>query len=223
MADETFAPTERTVVKRHAERGIYDRGTIDAILDEALYCHVAYAAKGHARAIPTIHARVRDTIYLHGSQASDTLRSLRDGTEVCVVATLLDGLVLARSGKYHSVNYRSVVAYGTVREVTDLEEKRTALRALVDHVVPGRSADVREPTDLELSDTMVLALPLEEASAKVRAGPPQDREEDLELPIWAGVLPLSLRPGRPIDDPRLSPGLVPPPNVTHYRRPASPG
>lgn len=219
MAGEAFTPTERTRVKRHPERGAYDRETVYAILDEALFCHVTWAERGHPRAIPTIHARVGDTLYLHGSQASRTLKAMRGGLEVCVVATILDGLVLARSSFAHSMNYRSVVVYGTAREVTDREEQFLVARALADHVVPGRSSNVREPNEEELKQTMMLAVPLEEASAKIRTGPPKDDEDDHALPIWAGVLPLTLTPEPPIDDPRLAPGLTPPANVTDYRRP----
>ncbi len=219
MANEAFTPTERTAVKRHPERGAYDRETVYAILDEALICHVAWAEDGHPRSIPTIHVRVGDTLYFHGSQASRTLKAMRGGLEVCVVATILDGLVLARSSFSHSMNYRSVVVFGTAREVTEREEQLTVTRALADHVVQGRSADVREPNEEELRQTMMLAVPLEEASAKIRTGPPKDDEGDYALPIWAGVLPLTLEPHPPVDDPKLSPGLTPPANVTDYRRP----
>ena len=212
-------PSERTRVKRHPERGAYDRATIDGILDEALFCHVGYVADGHPRVIPTIHARVADTLYVHGSNASRTLRTIKDGEEVCVVATLLDGLVLARSAFMHSMNFRSVVVYGRTREVSDREEKWMAQKALVDHVCAGRSDQVRMPTDDELRQTTILAVPLEESSAKLRTGPPKDDEADYDLPLWAGVLPMSTVPQTPLDDPRLGHGLEPPPNVTGYRRP----
>ena len=212
-------PSERTRVKRHPERGAYDRATIDGILDEALFCHVGYVADGHPRVIPTIHARVGDTLYVHGSNASRTLRTIRGGDDVCIVTTLLDGLVLARSAFMHSMNYRSVVVYGRAREVSDREEKWKAQKALVDHVCAGRSDQVRMPTDDELRQTTILAVPLEEASAKLRTGPPKDDEADYDLPLWAGVLPMSTVPQTPLDDPRLGHGLGPPPNVTGYRRP----
>jgi nitroimidazol reductase NimA-like FMN-containing flavoprotein (pyridoxamine 5'-phosphate oxidase superfamily) len=215
-------PSERTRVKRHPERGAYDRATIDGILDEALFCHVGYVADGHPRVIPTIHARVGDTLYVHGSNASRTLRTIKGGEEVCIVTTLLDGLVLARSAFMHSMNYRSVVVYGRTREVSDREEKWMAQKALVDHVCAGRSDQVRMPTDDELRQTTILAVPLEEASAKLRTGPPKDDEADYDLPVWAGVLPMSSVPQTPLDDPRLGRGLDPPPNVTGYRRPRSP-
>ena len=213
-------PSERTRVKRHPERGAYDRATTDAILDEALFCHVGYVADGHPRVIPTIHVRVGDTLYVHGSNASRTLRTIKDGEEVCIVTTLLDGLVLARSAFMHSMNYRSVVVYGRAREVSEREEKWMAQKALVDHVCAGRSDQVRMPTEDELRQTTILAVPLEEASAKLRTGPPKDDEADYDLPIWAGVLPISAVPQTPQDDPRLGHGLEPPPNVTGYRRPA---
>ena len=212
------APTPRTQVKRLPERGVYDRATIDAILDEALFCHLAWVQDGSPRVIPTIHARAGDELYVHGSQASRTLRAAREGVEVCVVATLLDGLVLARSAFHHSMNYRSVVVYGVPREITDPDEKWAAQRALVEHVVPGRSGDVRMPNDKELKQTMILAVTLDEASAKVRTGPPKDDEEDYDLPIWAGVLPLTMQSGELVPDPRLPDGLTPPGNLRGYRR-----
>ncbi|MFN2545315.1 MAG: pyridoxamine 5'-phosphate oxidase family protein [Actinomycetota bacterium] len=215
MADP---PSARTQVKRLPERGVYDRAAIDAILDEALFCHLAWIQDGSPRVIPTIHARAGDELYVHGSQASRTLRGARDGAEICVVVTLLDGLVLARSAFHHSMNYRSVVVYGRGREITDPDEKWQAQRAVVEHVVPGRSADVRMPNENELRQTMILSLPLDEASAKVRAGPPKDDEEDYDLPIWAGVLPMTMQPGELMADPRLPEDLEPPANVARYRR-----
>jgi nitroimidazol reductase NimA-like FMN-containing flavoprotein (pyridoxamine 5'-phosphate oxidase superfamily) len=221
----TDAPTPRTQVRRHPERGVYDREQVDSILDEALICHVAWVAEdGTPRVIPTIHVRDGDTLYIHGSQASRTLRALRDrGVSVCVEATLIDGLVLARSTPLHSMNYRSVVVYGLTREVVDSAEMDHAQRALVEHVVPGRTADVRMPTEKELKETTILALGLDEASAKVRIGPPLDPEEDLALPAWAGVLPLRFEAGDPVPAPDLRPGIAPPGYVTDYRRPGGAG
>jgi nitroimidazol reductase NimA-like FMN-containing flavoprotein (pyridoxamine 5'-phosphate oxidase superfamily) len=213
------APSERTRVRRHPERGAYDRQTVGAILDEALICHVAWVTpEGEPRVIPTIHARAGDTLYIHGSQASRTLRALRAGAPVCVEATILDGLVLARSTPMHSMNYRSVVVFGSPREVTDREEMDLAQRVLVEHVIPGRTADARVPTDVEFKETAIFALSLEEASAKIRTGGPGDPDEDLELPVWAGVLPLRLAPGEPEPDDRLAPGIQTPGYVTGYRR-----
>ena len=177
-------PSERTQVHRHPERGDYDRTTIDAILDEALICHVAWVASdGEPRIIPTIHARDGDTLYIHGSQASHTLRAIRAGAKVCVEATILDGLVLARSTPNHSMNYRSVVVFGSPREVTDRDEMDRAQRILVEQVIPGRTADARMPTEKEFKETAIFAITLDEASAKVRTGGPKDPDDDLALPV----------------------------------------
>ena len=211
-------PTERTRVRRLPERGVYERSEIDAILDEALICHLAYVRDGEPRVIPTIHARVGDTLYVHGSNASRTLRSTKGGAAVAAEVTLLDGLVLARSAFHHSMNYRSVVVYGRAREVTDPTEKFEAQRALVEHVVRGRAADARLPNQRELDQTTILAIPLDEASAKVRTGPPKDEEEDLALPVWAGVLQLRTVPGEPEPDPLLPSGIATPGYVIDYRR-----
>ena len=201
------APTKRTQVHRHPERGDYDRATIDAILDEALICHVAFNdGDGAPRCLPTIHARVGDTIYLHGSTAARAWKALRAGAEVCIAATIVDGLVMARSAFNHSMNYRSVVVFGTAREVTDEDELHTAAAAITSHVAPGREDEARMPTAAEYKQTLLLAVPIEEASAKVRTGPPKDDEEDMELSIWAGVLPLHTRPGEPEPDPRAQRG-----------------
>ena len=192
--------TERTTVRRLPKRGVYDAATIHSILDEALLCHVGFVADGQPVVIPTIHVRIGETLYFHGSQASRMLRNLREGVPACVTVTLLDGLVLARSAFHHSMNYRSAVIFGTAREVIDDDEKRRVLDALVEHVVRGRSAEARPANEKELRGTMVLSLPIAEASAKIRTGGPVDDEEDYALPIWAGVLPLALTPGEPIAD-----------------------
>lgn len=214
----TDAPSERTQVHRLPERGIYNRDVIDAILDEALICHVGHIVDGHPRVIPTIHARVGDTLYIHGSNASRTLLAARSGAEVCVEVTLIDGLVLARSAFHHSINYRSVVMYGTARLVTDADEKFAAQKALVDHVVHGRSDEARMPNERELNQTTILAIGLDEASAKVRTAPPKDEPEDHGLTVWAGVVPVHLEPGTPDPDPELPPGIDPPSYAAHYRR-----
>ncbi len=214
----TEAPSERARVRRLAERAVYDRPRIDAILDEALICHVAYIVDGEPRVIPTIHARVGDTLYIHGSNASRTLRATKAGLPVCVEVTLIDGLVLARSAFHHSMNYRSAIVYGSAREVTDPDEKWRAQRALVDHVVHGRSADARMPNESELRQTTILAIPIQEASAKVRTGPPIDDEEDKSMRIWAGVLPLRFRPDEPVPDGDLPSDVAPPRYVTEYER-----
>src|SRR5438132_2653683 len=192
--------TPRTTVRRLAARAVYDREAIYAILDEAYICHVGFVVDGQPFVIPTIHVRLGDTLYFHGSAASRMLRSLRDGIDACVTITLLDGLVLARSAFHHSMNYRSVVVLGKGREVSDREEKTRALDALVEHVVPGRAAVVRPPNEAEFKQTLVIALPLDEASAKVRTGPPIDDEADYALDVWAGVVPLSLVKGEPVRD-----------------------
>lgn len=191
------APSPRTAVRRHPERGVYDRAAVDAILDEALFCHVGFVAEGRPFVIPTIHARAGDTLYLHGSPASRMLKTLGGGIDVCVTATILDGLVLARSVYNHSMNYRSAVVLGSARPVEEREEKLSALEVIVEHVAPGRRTDARGPSDKELAGTSVLALTLDEASAKVRTGPPKDFDEDVALPIWAGVVPLELVAGEP--------------------------
>ena len=196
------------------ERGRYDLETIHAILDEALICHVGFVVEGRPVVIPTIHTRVDDALYFHGSPAAGMLRNLKGGADACVTVTLLDGLVLARSAFHHSMNYRSAVVFGKAEEVTDREEKLRVLAALVEHVCRGRSADVRGPNEGELKQTIVLRLPIAEASAKVRTGGPSDDEADYALPIWAGVLPLTLTPGAPLPDN----GLSVPDYVARYRR-----
>jgi nitroimidazol reductase NimA-like FMN-containing flavoprotein (pyridoxamine 5'-phosphate oxidase superfamily) len=190
--------TERTTVKRIAKRALYDRDTMYAILDEAVYCHVGFVVDGAPVVIPTIHWREGDTLYLHGSAANRMLRTLRDGVDACVTVTLLDGLVIARSGFHHSLNYRSVVIMGKAFEVTEREEKLRQLDLLVEHVIPGRTADARPANEAELKRSMVLRLPIEEGSAKVRTGGPNDDAEDMSMPIWAGVLPLRMVPEAPI-------------------------
>ncbi|HEX9162483.1 MAG TPA: pyridoxamine 5'-phosphate oxidase family protein [Thermoanaerobaculia bacterium] len=210
--------TARTTVRRLADRGNYERGTIHSILDEALICHVAFVVDGAPVVIPTIHTRIDETLYFHGSTASRMLRSLRTGVEACVCATLLDGLVLARSTFHHSMNYRSAVIFGTAKEVVDRDEKLRVLFALAEHVVRGRAAEARGPNEEELKKTLVLSLPITEASAKIRTGGPIDDEPDYALPVWAGVLPLTLTPGEPVPDARLREGIVVPEYVRHYSR-----
>jgi len=184
-------PPDRIRVKREPHRGHYDRETIDAILDEGLMCHLGFEVDGQPYVIPTLHARVGDTLYVHGSAASRALRHAGSGAPVCVTVTIFDGLVLAKSVFNHSVNYRSAVVFGTARVVPD-DEKREALRALTDQLVPGRWDEARQPSDQELKATWILALPIEEASAKVRIGGPEDEPEDVDLPVYAGVVPVHL-------------------------------
>ena len=194
------ATSKRSEIRRLPERGTYDRSIIDAILDEALLCHVAFADdEGRPVVIPTIHARVGDVLYLHGSPASRMLRGIRN-QQVSVAATLLDGLVLAKSHMHHSMNYRSVVAFGTARGVNDPDEKAVAFRAIVEHIVKGRWESARQPNDQEFKATSVVAVDIEEASAKRRSGPPGDDEADLALPHWAGVIPVALQAGPPVPE-----------------------
>jgi len=210
---------KRTEVRRLPERGDYDRALINTILDEALICHVGFVSEqGYPVVIPTIHARAQNTLYLHGSPASRMLRAVKDGADVCVTVTLVDGLVLARAVFHHSMNYRSAVVFGNPREVTDPEEKMRALEVITDHVAHGRWADARHPNNLEFKGTTVLALEIDEASAKTRSGPPGDDDEDYALPIWAGVVPVTTTFGPRIDDPVLTDGIDPPDYVTDYRR-----
>lgn len=213
-------PTPRTTVRRLPSRGFYDRKTIAAILDEGLVCHVGFVADGQPFVIPTIYARRDDRLYLHGSAVSRMLRTLAGGVPVCVTVTIVDGLVLARSVFNHSMNYRSVVVLGTAA-VVEGEEKVEALETIAEHVAAGRWKEARTPSANELKATLVLSLPLDEASAKVRTGPPEDEDEDYALPHWAGVLPLSLVAGSAIPDPRLPAETAVPPSVLGWRRPRS--
>ena len=193
-------PSDRTRLRRMPERGRHDRPSIDAILDEAHVGHVAFTHEGAPAVIPTAVWRLGDRVYFHGSAASRMLRALREGAPCCVCVTLLDGLVLARSAFHQSMNYRSVVVYGTASEVADRAQKLALLEALTEKIQPGRWAEIRPPTDLELKATTVLSLSLDEASAKVRTGPPVDDEADYALDVWAGVVPLALRRGEWIQD-----------------------
>ena len=205
-------------MKRLPKRGAYDHDTVFKILDEAFVCHVGFVVDGQPFVIPTNFGRVGETLYLHGSAASRMLRTLSEGIPICVTATLIDGLVLARSAFHHSVNYRSVVVLGTARLVTEPAEKMEALRLFTEHIMKGRWEQIRWPSEQELKGTTVLALPLEEVSAKVRTGGPVDDEEDYALPVWAGVLPLPVRAGAPIADLRLASGIAVPENVAKYSR-----
>ncbi len=216
--ENTLPITDRTKIKRIPKRGQYEREVVHQILDEALICHVGFVADGQPFVIPTAYGRVADNLYIHGSPASRMLRSLSNGIEVCVTVTLLDGLVLARSAFHHSMNYRSVVIFGVAQIVEDPEEKLEALRAFTEHVVQGRWSEVRQPSHQELQGTLVLSLPLNEASAKVRTGPPLDDEPDYSLPVWAGVLPLQLSTLSPIADSRLLSEIAVPEYVQKYTR-----
>ena len=214
----TFPRTDLTTLKRLPARGVYDRELVYQILDEGFICHVGFAAGGQPFVIPTGYARAEDRLFIHGSQASRMLRTLKTGIDVCVTITLLDGLVLARSAFHHSMNYRSVVVFGRASIIEDPEEKLRALRAFSEHVIPGRWDDVRGPNEDELKATIVLSLPLDEVSAKVRTGPPLDEIEDYELPVWAGLIPLRLTGGAPIADPRMKEGVELPSYAREYTR-----
>lgn len=215
---ESFSPTERTRVVREPHRGVYDRETIHKILDEGIVCHVGFTPDAQPFVIPTLYARVGDTIYFHGSAASRMLRGAASGIPVCISVTLTDGLVLARSVFNHSMNYRSVVALGKATLVDQPEEKLEALRAFTEKILPGRWDDARQPNDKELKATSILKLPLTEVSAKIRSGPVQDDEEDYALLVWAGVVPLHVQADMPIRDERCDPAIPLPGYAANYRR-----
>ncbi len=216
--EQSFAVTERTKVRRLRNRGCYDRAAVYKILDEGLVCHVGYLDGDSPRVIPTGYVRMGDNLYLHGAAANRMLRMAIQGAELCVTVTLLDGLVLARSAMHHSMNYRSVVIFGRARTVQDPEEKLMSLEAFVEHVIPGRWADVRQPSATEMKITEVIALSLDEASAKIRTGPPIDDEEDYDLDVWAGVIPLRLDARVPVADTRLDPSVRVPGYAAGYKR-----
>lgn len=213
----TPPPTTRTTVRRD-DRAVYDRETIYDILDEAYYAHVGFVSNDAPVVIPMLHARIGDTLFLHGGPASRIMRTLKSGPEICVTVTLLDGLVLARSAFHHSANYRSVVAFGRPTVISDLDERRAVLDAYTDKLVPERRPHLREMTDKEVRGTVVLGMPLDEASAKVRSGGPIDEPEDMELDIWAGVIPLGVTAGAPIDDTLMRPGIPRPAHVDRIGR-----
>jgi hypothetical protein len=215
---EDFRPTGRTTLRRLPQRAEYGREAVYQILDEAFVCHVGFVSGGHPFVIPTAYGRAGDVLYLHGARASRMLKELAGGAEVCVTVTLVDGLVLARSAFHHSINYRSVVVFGRAELVEDPAEKMEAMRVFTEHVVRGRWDDVREPTPQELNATLVLRLPLAEASAKVRTGPPVDDEEDMALPVWAGELPLRVVASEPVADPHTGDGLAVPSYLLDYER-----
>lgn len=215
---EQFNPTAKTTLKRLPKRGVFDRAVVNQILDEAFICHVGFVVDGQPFVIPTGYGRIENKLYLHGSAASRMLRSMAAGVEICVTVTLLDGLVLARTAFHHSFNYRSVMIFGRAVLVEDADEKMAALKAFTEQVIPGRWDDVREPNSQEMKATSVLVLPLEEVSAKVRTGPPLDDEEDMDWPVWAGVIPLQLRALPPLDAPDLRGEAEPPTYASNYSR-----
>lgn len=215
-----YTPTPRTRVKRLNKRAVYDKARVHEILDEGFLCHVGFVRSGQPFVIPTLYARSGETLYIHGSGVSGMLKRLAEGVEVCVTVTLVDGYVLARSAFHHSMNYRSVVILGSARLVSKRQEMLHALEVITDHVVPGRWAEVRAPNELEMKQTAVLALPLEEVSAKVRVGPPIDDDEDYALSVWAGVVPIGTAVAEPIPDGRVPTGVEAPPlsRFTRFRR-----
>jgi nitroimidazol reductase NimA-like FMN-containing flavoprotein (pyridoxamine 5'-phosphate oxidase superfamily) len=214
---DRFTPTKRTRLKRLPQRASYERRIIYEILDEAFVCHVGFIDSDRPVVIPTAYGRSGNILYLHGSVASRMLRVIANGTPICMTVTLLDGLVLARSAFHHSMNYRSVVVFGVASVVKNPNGKLSALRAISEHIMPGRWADVRKPNTVELRQTIVMKLPLTEASAKIRSGPPVDEETDYSLPVWAGEVPLSLVARKPIADSRLCPD-VPVPSYIRLAR-----
>jgi nitroimidazol reductase NimA-like FMN-containing flavoprotein (pyridoxamine 5'-phosphate oxidase superfamily) len=218
IVPENIPPTERTRVVRESQRGVYDRESIDKILDEAFVCHVGFSVDGQPFVIPTLFARVGDAIYFHGSAASRMLRNLADGIPVCITVTLTDGFVLARSVFNHSMNYRSVVALGKATIVDAAQEKFEALHAFTEKILRGRWNDARQPNDKELKATSILRLPLTEVSAKIRTGPPEDDPPDYELPIWAGVIPLKLVASAPIRDERCDSSIPTPAYALRHNR-----
>jgi nitroimidazol reductase NimA-like FMN-containing flavoprotein (pyridoxamine 5'-phosphate oxidase superfamily) len=212
----TEPSSERVRVRRLPERGAYDREALDAIVDEALICHVGFIDDGEPYVIPTILARDGDLIYLHGSPASRMLRLLKQGTRVSINLTIVDGIVAARSVFHHSMNYRSAVVFGTPRIVDDDEERLRAMELITEHVLPGRWSEARHPSAVESKGTLLVAVPIDEFSVKTRTGPPGDDEADYGLPIWAGVIPLSMTAGAPEPDPRLGAGIDVAESVARY-------
>ncbi len=200
--------TERTKIARKPDRGRYDRETVHAIIDEALYCHVGIVVNERPVVIPTAHWRQGDRFYMHGSRVSRLIEVMAAGADICVTVTLLDGLVLARSGFHHSMNYRSVVIFGQAAPIEGREAKLAAMRAFMERIAPGRWDELRPPTEKEIAATGIVALMLDEASAKVRAGPPADDEADYAHPVWAGVVPVAESLGEPVPDPSLAPGIA---------------
>ncbi|MBO0930916.1 pyridoxamine 5'-phosphate oxidase family protein [Fibrella aquatilis] len=213
-----MTPTSRTKLTRLPKRGAHDTATIYPILDEGLVCHVSYILNGQPFMIPIAYCRIGDVVYIHGSVGSHFLRELAKGIDVCLAVTLMDGLVLARSAFHHSVNYRSVILFGKTRLVTDDAEAWDVLKQITEHLIPGRWEDTRQPNDSEMKKTMVLAIDIEEASAKVRTGNVNDDPEDADLPHWAGVVPLTIQPQTPIQDPSQNPEITVPNYVTGYKR-----
>ncbi|MFC2103059.1 pyridoxamine 5'-phosphate oxidase family protein [Bacteroidota bacterium] len=212
-----YKKSERTKLNRVPARGFYDKKTVYSIIDEAQYCHVSFVQDGQPFIIPTIHARIEDEIFLHGAKASRLLKHIIAGNEICIAITLLDGLVLARSVFHHTMNYRSVVLFGKGREVTDENEKLEAFRSITNHLLPGRWEDARQPNQKEIDSTGAVLVKIDEASAKIRTGPPIDDEEDYGLKVWAGLLPIKLKTGVPEPDPKLPENFILPSYLKKYK------
>lgn len=210
------APSSRTRVRTSAKRGTYDQNTIYDILDNTFVCHVGFIAGGCPFVIPVVYGREKNKIYFHGGKGSRMQKTVKEGIDICITVTILDGLVLARSAFHHSVNYRSVVVFGRAEEVQKPEDKTGALKIIMDHLLPVRWDDVRKPNDKELNATSVLSLDLNEASAKIRSGPEADEEEDLNLPVWAGIIPLKIVPSNPIPSKNLSDNIMLPDYINDY-------
>jgi len=216
MTDQ-FKKSKRSKINRLPVRGFYDKETVYKIIDETYYCHVSFVHDNQPFIIPTIHARMNDTILLHGAKASRLLKHISAGKKICIAFTLMDGLVLARSVFHHSINYRSVVLFGKGREVIDEEEKVAAFHAITDHIMPGRWEDARRPNQKEINATAVVLINIDEASAKIRTGPPVDDEEDYQLPVWAGVLPFKLKCNKPEQDPKLGQNIPLPRYIKNFQ------
>ena len=213
----SLASTGRTRIGRKPERGSYDRETLNSILDAGIVCHLGFSIEDRPFVIPTTYARRGGSVLFHGAPAARLFRQMKNGREICLSVTVLDGLVLARSVFHHSLNYRSVVLFGVASEITGLEEKREALRAITDHLAPNRWEEARKPTDGEVRATSVFSLPISEGSAKIREGPPVDLEEDMDYPVWAGGIPFRTVLGSPEPDPALFPGAHLPALLDHPR------
>lgn len=215
---KTYPITEKTTISRTAKRGTYDSATIFEILDEGLFCQIAYVQDDSPMMIPTGYCRIGDKLYIHGSVGSHFLRALSDGRTVCLSVSLIDGLVLARSAFHHSVNYRSVVIFAKPTIVTDEDERWEVVKQITEHIIPARWEEIRKPNKSEMQKTMILSFPIEEASAKIRIGDPSDDEEDYNLSVWAGILPLKIQPQMPITDPKMKHNTSIPSYVSTYKR-----
>ncbi|MET0753878.1 MAG: pyridoxamine 5'-phosphate oxidase family protein [Pyrinomonadaceae bacterium] len=215
---EIINPTEKTKIKRLPKRGNFERASVYKILDEGFVCHVGFAVDEQPFVLPTAYARIDDRLLIHGSAASRMMKAMASEIDICVTVTLVDGLVLARSAFHHSMNYRSVVVFGKAKIINDKAKKLAALRTFIEHIIPHRWSEVRPPTEIELKATTVLALPITEASAKIRAGDPIDDAEDYEMDVWAGVIPFGFSAGKPVVDAKLKSGAKIPPYVSNYKR-----